>query len=336
MKWTRGPVIGRGSSATVYLATTATGDRFAVKSCNLSTSISLQQEQHILSQLNSPYIISYKGYDITSYNNMPMYNIHMEYATRGTVSDVIKKHGGSLHEDLIRCYTYQILLGLDYLHLNKLVHCDIKCGNILVCDDNVNVKIGDLGCAKLADNNNNNMSKFSGTPVFMAPEVVRGEEQGFAADVWALGCVIIEMATGCNPWPDVNDPISGLYRIGYSGEVPEFPRWLSPECQDFLNVCLKRDAKERYSIQELLKHPFVVNLDMGFGKVEEFTKNSPTSVLNQDFWGRLEVAETSPETTRNVGFSGDSPEERIMQLVKGGSLCLPNWRDEDWIMIRSE
>ncbi|KAI3796015.1 hypothetical protein L1987_38676 [Smallanthus sonchifolius] len=60
-------------------------------------------------------------------------------------------------------------------------------------------KIGDLGCAKLADNDGNTSSEFFGTPVFMAPEVARDEEQGFVADVWAVGCAVIEMATGCNP-----------------------------------------------------------------------------------------------------------------------------------------
>ncbi|KAM0010869.1 putative mitogen-activated protein kinase kinase kinase STE-STE11 family [Helianthus debilis subsp. tardiflorus] len=325
MEWTRGPVIGRGSSATVYLATTtATGDRFAVKSTNLSTSVSvsLQKEQHILSQLNSPNIISYKGHDIT-YN---MYNLHMEYAPNGTISDMIKKHGGSLDECLIRSYTHQILMGLDYLHMNNIVHCDIKCQNVLVCENGV--KIGDLGCAKLVENRGNRA--FSGTPVFMAPEVVRGEEQGFEADVWALGCVVIEMATGFNPWPEIDDPISGLYRIGYSGEVPELPRWLSPEGKDFLEVCLRRDARERCTVKELLRHPFVDG-------VEEFAKNSPTSVLNQDFWGCLEVPETSPETIQIVEFSGESPVERIRWLVKGSPLCLPNWIDEEgWIMIRSD
>ncbi|KAI3820514.1 hypothetical protein L1987_08062 [Smallanthus sonchifolius] len=328
MEWTRGPVIGRGSSATVYLATTAAGDPFAVKSRELSTSVSLQKEQQILSQLNSPNIISYKGYDISYNNNTPMYNLHMEYAPGGTISDTIKKHGGSLDESLIRSYTHQILLGLDHLHSNNLVHCDIKCQNILVGENGV--KIGDLGCARLVENRGGATgTAFSGTPVFMAPEVVRGEEQGFAADVWALGCVVIEMATGCNPWPEVDDPISGLYRIGYSGDVPELPGWLSPEGKDFLAVCLRRDAGERYAVKELLRHPFVV-------KVEEFAKNSPTSVLNQDFWGSLEVPESSPATMHIVDFSGESPFERMRQLVKDSPSCLPNWIDEeDWITIRS-
>ncbi|XP_028117203.1 mitogen-activated protein kinase kinase kinase 17-like [Camellia sinensis] len=99
-------------------------------------------------------------------------------------------------------------------------------------------EIADLGCARLAKHGGNTV--FSGTSVFMAPEVVSGEEQGFPADSWALGCTVIEMATGSPPWPEVNDPVSALYRIGFSGDVPEFPRWFSKPAKDFLSKCLKR------------------------------------------------------------------------------------------------
>lgn len=95
-------------------------------------------------------------------------------------------------------------------------------------------KIADLGCAKLVPEfSKNGVPEISGTPAFMAPEVARGEEQGFPADVWAVGCIIIEMATGNNPWKELNDAVSALYKIGFSGEVPENPSWLSESGKDF-------------------------------------------------------------------------------------------------------
>ncbi|KAI3496931.1 hypothetical protein L1887_39309 [Cichorium endivia] len=328
MDWKRGPVIGRGSYATVSVATTSTGDHYAVKSTALSSSEFLQREQSFLSQLSSKYIIKYTGFDVDYDDNKPMYNLFMEYASGGTISDVIKKQGGLLDESLIRSYTHQILLGLDHLHKNNLVHCDIKCRNLLVCEDGV--KIGDLGCAKVVGNNGANTSQFSGTPVFMAPEVARGEEQGFPADVWALGCSVIEMATGSNPWPEMNDPVSALYRIGYSGDIPEFPKWLPDDGKDFLAKCLKTSAKERWTVKELLHHPFVSNLNSG-----PETRRSPTSTLDQSFWESLSVSEPSPEPTQMDNFSGESPAERITQLAEATPLCLPNWGDEeDWITVR--
>ncbi|KAI3804753.1 hypothetical protein L1987_26546 [Smallanthus sonchifolius] len=329
MEWKRGPIVGRGSSATVSVATTSIGDLFAVKSTDLSTSQFLQKERHFLSQLASKNVIKYMGFDINYDDNKPTYNLFMEYATGGTISDVIKKQGGSLDESLIRSYTYQILLGLDYLHSNNLVHCDIKCQNLLICEDGV--KIGDLGCAKMVQNGGTTSSKFSGTPVFMAPEVARGEEQGFPADVWALGCSVIEMATGSNPWPEINDPVAGLYRIGYSGDVPSFPQSLPEDGKDFLDKCLKKDAKERWTIEELLQHPFVCSLNSCCD-----LRNSPTSTLDQGFWESLPSSEVSPAPTQMVDFSGETPVERIRQLVEATPSSLPDWDEEDdWIAVRS-
>ncbi|GKC04656.1 mitogen-activated protein kinase kinase kinase 18-like protein [Tanacetum coccineum] len=341
MSYTKGHVIGRGSSATVSLAKTADGELVAVKSTSLSTSLLLQKEQQFLAKLSSPHVIKYIGFDIDydSNNNIPMYDLLLEYAPRGTISDVIKKQGGCLDESLIKSYTHQILLGLEYLHSNSLVHCDIKCDNILVFNDCV--KIGDLGCAKWVEQNGENMSTrfgISGTPVFMAPEVARGEEQGFKADVWALGCAIIEMATGSNPWPEINNPVSGLYKIGYSGEVPLFPMLISNEAKDFLSKCLQLNVEERWSVKELLQHPFV-KLTSGFEKIETLSRNSPSSVLDQGyFWDSLEVVESSPEMTRIASVFIESPIDRIRQLVQmeGSISCLPTWVDEeDWINVRT-
>lgn len=332
MEWTRGPVIGRGSSASVSLATTASGDLFAVKSTELSSSTLLQREQNFLSQLSSPRVVKYLGYDIKYEHRMPTYNIFMEYLPGGTLSDVIKKQGGSLDESMIRVYTNQILQGLDYLHLNNLVHCDIKGQNILLGKDGV--KIADLGCAKLVENGVAATSAFSGTPVFMAPEVARGEEQGFPADIWALGCTIIEMGTGSNPWPELDDPVSALHKIGYSGEVPEFPKWLSEDAKDFLSKCLERDAKERWTAKELLEHQFLDELESDCEKVEEFIRNSPTGVLDLCFWDSLEV---SDQSSQNPNYSSNSPAaaERIRGLVSSAGPILPNWaHGEDWFTVR--
>ncbi|XP_027174593.1 mitogen-activated protein kinase kinase kinase 18-like [Coffea eugenioides] len=205
--WTRGPIIGRGSSATVSLATTASGELLAVKSADLSCSSLLQKEKSLISELSSPYIVKYVGCDVTTENDKPLYNLLMEYVPGGTLSDQIRKQGGPLEESMIQVFAHQILQGLDYLHLNGIVHCDIKGQNVLIGRDGA--KIGDLGCARMVEEGNGMAGKsvIAGTPMFMAPEVARGEEQGFAADIWALGCTIIEVATGNNPWPDMEDPL---------------------------------------------------------------------------------------------------------------------------------
>lgn len=337
MEWSRGPTIGRGSTAIVSLATVLrSGVVFAVKSTELSSSMFLQREQSFLSKLNCPRIVKYLGSVVSNENDVPTYNLCMEYVPGGTLSDAIQSHGGWLEESMIRSYTHQILQGLEYLHLNGLAHCDIKSQNVLIGEDGA--KIADLGCAKLVSASEGTaMSNISGTPVFMAPEAARGEDQGFAADIWALGCTIIEMASGRSPWPEANDPVSALYRIGYSEDVPEFPSWLSDKAKDFLRKCLRRNANERWKAKELLGHPFLKSLGSHLDQVnKKFTMTSPISVLDQELWDSLEVLESPQEPTIEGSFF-NSPVERIKLLIGATfSSNVSNWIswDESWVTVR--
>ena len=321
-------MIGRGSTAAVYIATgVPSGELFAVKSTEFSHSKLLQTEQSFLSKLSSPHVVKYMGFDITNEDDHLLYNLFMEYLPRGTLRDEIYRQGGKLEETMIRRYTREILHGLEYLHENGLVHCDIKSSNILMGRENV--KISDLGCAKFVGGVAGD--EYSGTPVFMAPEVVRGEEQGFGADIWALGCTIIEMATGRNPWPEFDDPLSALYRIGFSDNLPEFPSWFSEKAKDFLGICLKRDPKQRMSASELMKHPFFEELGFESEQVKEFIAfSSPKSVFDQSVWDSFEV--------NHEVSSLSSASERIQSLIGGSMLEVSNgsnWGfDQDWITVR--
>lgn len=254
MEWTRGPTIGRGSSAAVSVATDlCSGQVLAVKSVEFTRSDCLKREQRILSRFNCPRVIAYKGFDVTLENGELMCNLLMEFAPGGSILDVMEAAGGRLDEARAQFYTREILSGLEYVHTNGVVHCDIKCCNILVGEDGI--KIADFGCARQVEDVS--CRNLAGTLIFMAPEVARGEKQGFAADVWAVGCAVIQMVTGRTPWVNVSDPVAAIYKIGFGDDLPEVPRFMSEQGKDFLRRCLIRDPEERWSVSELLKHPFV-------------------------------------------------------------------------------
>ncbi|KAL5990092.1 hypothetical protein ACLOJK_010989 [Asimina triloba] len=332
--WTRGRVIGRGSSATVSVATHhRSGKIFAVKSAELAFSEHLRQEQRILSQLDCPRVVGYLGQDVTFENGRRLYNLLMDYADRGTLTDVIHKRGGRLEEDAIQSFSREILQGLAYIHSKGLVHCDIKGRNVLVGSDD-GVRIGDLGCAKRAGES----PRIAGTPLYMAPEVARGEEQSYAADVWAFGCTVIEMATGRPPWPEVTDPVTALHRIGHSNDVPESPSWLSEPAKDFLSGCLRRRPEERWTVYELLQHPFVVDgLNSAPKQVSDAPiTNSPKSILDNAMWESIGEDQTDEDPTTPNHTSDNSPSERMQRLSGGdSSSSIPDWTCEgDWMTIR--
>ncbi|KZV56396.1 mitogen-activated protein kinase kinase kinase 2 [Dorcoceras hygrometricum] len=338
MDWTRGPTIGRGSSAAVYLATSGCGELFAVKSVDFSSSVLLQKEHLLVSQLCSSHIVKCLGFDTTLENGERVYNLHLEYVPGGTLSEKIAKQGCPLDEGLIRSYAHQMLQGLDYLHRNGFVHCDIKGQNILIGESGL--KIADFGCAKRVEANTCLKQVFAGTPAYMAPEVARGEEQSFAADIWAFGCTVIEMATGSCPWPEMKDPASVLYRIASSGDIPVFPSWFSDEGKDFLSKCLTRDPRKRWTAGEILKHPFFDGVAETCGEIREFTRKSPTSVMDQSFWDELEESGSLQTPTGVTASFSDSPGNRIRDLFTVNfslNLNPPNWGDDDdWVTVRGD
>ncbi|XP_010543009.1 PREDICTED: mitogen-activated protein kinase kinase kinase 2-like [Tarenaya hassleriana] len=335
MEWTKGRTIGRGSCATVSAATYHNScDIIAVKSAELSRSELLEREAKILSSLSSPYVVGYRGCGITNNpDGVDTYSILMEYAPYGTVADKAAKNGGGLEENLVVKYTRHILCGLEYLHSKGIAHCDIKGSNVLI-GENGDAKIADFGCAKRVDTESDSAETVRGTPAFMAPEVARGEKQGMESDIWAVGCTVIEMATGSLPWTiDSGDPVSVLYRIGYSGESPEIPCCLTEPTKDFLQKCLKRHPEERWTANQLLNHPFLAKPDAKSDPVSGSMSNSPTSVMDELFWGSVEEAEEEENLDRPNGWV--SHEERIGRLWSVGNAG-PTWDLEggDWVTVR--
>ncbi|KAK1258726.1 Mitogen-activated protein kinase kinase kinase YODA [Acorus gramineus] len=333
-EWTRGRTLGRGSSAVVSLASDRrTGSLFAVKSADLPRSGHLQREFHILSSVSCPRVVSCLGEEVTfDAGGAPIYNLFMEYVPRGTISDEIRRRGGHLDERDIRRHVSDVLRGLDHLHASGIVHCDIKGANLLLEEEEDGrgvfaAKIADLGCARLVDDDE--FRPISGTPAYMAPEVARGEEQGPPADVWALGCTIVEMTTGRPPWTDALDAVSAIFRIGFSEEVPEIPAEISEEGKDFLRRCLERDPKKRWTAEQLMKHAFV-NDKIIYDRIPKIDE-SPKCVLERDFWDAVEDEEE--ETSTSGGDCSSSPTDRIGQLCVGGPR--PSMDDEDWITVRS-
>ncbi|KAL5226638.1 hypothetical protein ABZP36_014903 [Zizania latifolia] len=324
--WTRLRTLGRGASgAVVSLAEDcASGELFAVKTAGAAEAGTLRRERGILSGLSSPHVVPCIGGGDGPDGS---YSIFLEFAPGGSLADEVARNGGCLEERAIRLYAADVLRGLAYLHGQSLVHGDVKARNIVIGVDGF-AKLADFGCARTMDS----ARPIGGTPAFMAPEVARGEDQGPAADVWALGCTVIEIATGCAPWNDMENVLAAVHRIGYTDAVPEVPAWLSAEAKDFLALCFARNASDRLTAAQLLEHPFIALARREVKAVETKPRwVSPKSTLDDAaFW------ESETDDDEEVDEITESLSNRIMSLACPVS-ALPDWdSDEGWIDVLDE
>ena len=340
-EWIKGKVIGSGSFGIVHLAMNkATGALFVVKSAESRVGIQcLANEANILENLNSPHIVHCIGREVSNgANGERKLNLFMEYMAGGSLADVAEKFGGALDENVIRLYIREILKGLNYLHENGIVHSDLKCKNVLLGSSG-SIKLADFGCAKrLSDLRINETSTQSckyigGTPLWMAPEVLRNEGVDFAADIWSLGCTMIEMATGKPPWSeDLSNPMAAILRIARGNEMPRFPPQFSDEGLDFLSKCLDRNPKMRWTAKELLNHPFVLGKPEDWNFRKSDAACSPASILdvgiNEEDYDSDESSDGSefinrtPLSMKSCGHRGGMSQRK---RTKGQLVSSENW-----------
>uniref|UniRef100_A0A674GSF4 Mitogen-activated protein kinase kinase kinase 4 n=1 Tax=Taeniopygia guttata TaxID=59729 RepID=A0A674GSF4_TAEGU len=260
-KWQRGNKIGEGQYGKVYTCISVdTGELMAMKEIRFQpndhkTIKETADELKIFEGIKHPNLVRYFGVEL---HREEMY-IFMEYCDEGTLEEVSKL---GLQEHVIRLYSKQITIAINVLHEHGIVHRDIKGANIFLTSSGL-IKLGDFGCSVKLKNNTQTMpgevNSTLGTAAYMAPEVItraKGEGHGRAADIWSLGCVVIEMVTGKRPWHEYEHNFQIMYKVGM-GHKPPVPDKVSPEGKDFLCHCLESDPKMRWTASQLLDHPFV-------------------------------------------------------------------------------
>ncbi|XP_038048070.1 mitogen-activated protein kinase kinase kinase 4-like isoform X1 [Patiria miniata] len=262
-RWQRGRKIGEGQcGTTVYSCINMdSGETLAMKELRFqrndhSVIKDIADEIKNFEGIRHPSLVRYYGVEIHREELL----IFMEYCDEGTIAEVSK---AGLPEQMVRRYAQEITVAISFLHEHGIVHRDIKGANVFLSSDG-HVKLGDFGCAIKLQNAKTilgELTTFTGTAAYMAPEVITQTGQGKkgygrAADIWSLGCVVIEMTTGKRPWHEFDHEFPILFKVG-EGAIPTIADNLSSECKDFLSKCLVHSPLERWTANQLLDHPFL-------------------------------------------------------------------------------
>jgi serine/threonine protein kinase len=234
----------------------------------------------------------------------------MELLPGGTATDAAAAATGGLGERAARRVLRRVTGALRYLHdVAGVVHGDVKGRNVLLGEGSDGAKLADFGAARLVSEPAPCGPR--GTPAWMAPEVARGGASTPASDVWSLGCTAVELLTGKRPWAEIGGALEVgelLLRVGFGGGRPELPARVSESCRDFLDRCLRVDAGERWTCEQLLRHPFLSADDA----CEPSPSPSPRAVLD---WA---AADSDSDASSGCSEADDmEAEHEVMARAKG-------------------
>lgn len=250
-------VVGKGNGGIVQLVRHKwTGQFFALKiiQMNVHEDISKQiaQELNINLSASSPFVVVCHQ----SYYDNGAISIVLEYMDGGSLADLLTKVK-SIPERYISAICKQVVKGLIYLHYEKrIIHRDLKPSNILI-NHRGEVKICDFGVSAILSNSSGQRDTFIGTRNYMSPERISVTKHGFPSDIWSLGLVVLECATGQFPYPPVESFFELLEAVVENPAPRAPPDKFSEEFCSFISACIQKKPTDRHTALLLLEHPFL-------------------------------------------------------------------------------
>ncbi|CAN1176363.1 Mitogen-activated protein kinase kinase kinase 20 [Linum perenne] len=239
MQWSRGNRLGKGGQAELFkvIHNYPHLPPMAVKSAPIDKAASLFNERDILLKFSGAPGIQCFGGAATSPSSdgtTPIYDLFLEYAADGSLTDLIARYRVGMPERYVRVCTLRILSALSLIHSNGYTHCDVKPDNVLVFpDQGGRLKLSDFGLAVKTQK---------------AGDVITRREE---------------------PWSRCKDDWDLITEV-VNGGHPEIPDWLCEEAKDFLKRCFVTDPSCRLSAESLLQHPFITSV----GKVHRAGVNT--------------------------------------------------------------
>ncbi|KAF7356156.1 Protein kinase domain-containing protein [Mycena venus] len=269
-RWQQVKFLGAGASGSVYSAVNLDNHTaMAVKEIKFPDLSGLpdlyaqiKDELSVMEQLHHPNIVEYYGIEV----HRDKIYVFEELCQGGSLATLLER-GRIEDESLIQTYTMQMLDGLAYLHSRGIVHRDVKPDHILL-DHRGMIKFVDFGATKILAESQQTMqgtqNSLTGTPMYMSPEVIKNERRvrHGAMDIWSLGCIVLEFATGKKPWSNLNNEWAIMFHVGVATQPPPLPEpdQLSSLGIAFIKDCLTIDPMRRPSADELKNHLWLSTL----------------------------------------------------------------------------
>jgi polo-like kinase 1 len=272
-KYYKGRLLGKGGFAKCYEFTCSENKKiFAAKVVAKSGLVKSRAKQKLISEikihksLHHPQIVAFEHY----FEDTENVYILLEMCHNQTLNELLKRRK-RLTEIEVQCYIVQLIKALKYLHSHRVIHRDLKLGNLFLTDK-MELKVGDFGLATKLDFEGERKRTVCGTPNYIAPEILDGKTgHSYEVDIWSLGVIIYTLIIGKPPFEtrDVKTTYKRIKMNAYS-----FPETaiISEAAKNLISQILVTDPAKRPTLDQILTHDF-------FNQGTSIPKLLPTSTL---------------------------------------------------------
>ncbi|KAK7041456.1 hypothetical protein VNI00_009322 [Paramarasmius palmivorus] len=320
LKWTLGKLLHEDRSGRTYRATTIDGQLITVTEAEIpgmdasydqqSAIKMLRNQDKLLRRLNHPNIVHCFGLKETPLT----LSLALEYLPT-TIAGHLERHG-KLDDENVKHFTAQIVAGLEYLHSEGILHRNLKGRSILV-DDDGSCKIADFGISKRIVDSLGTRTPPPGPVFWTAPEVAynRGVGYDYKADIWSLGCIVLEMLSGTRPWAQHED-FDVTLKLLRERDTPPIPSdvVLSELADAFIKWCFAIDPQARPTAEMLREHHYLT-LPAGWSYQGPNVNLALTYELALHGISNLEIHIASFEMCRGSTFTGNATGNKDMSQI---------------------
>ncbi|CAL1409702.1 unnamed protein product [Linum trigynum] len=296
-------LVGEGSFGKVYKGRRkCTGQtvamKFIMKQGKTEKDVhNLRQEIEILRKLKHENVIEM----LDSFESPQEFCVVTEFA-QGELFEILEDDK-CLPEEQVQAIAKQLVRALHYLHSNRIIHRDMKPQNILICSGSI-VKLCDFGFARAMSQNTVVLRSIKGTPLYMAPELVREQPYNHTADLWSLGVILYELFVGQPPF--YTNSVYALIRHIVKDPV-KYPDNMSSNFKSFLKGLLNKSPQNRLSWPHLLEHPFVKEIsdemegrEVPFAVAAACESDAALDICRKNSQRSADLAGSSPEVAGNT------------------------------------
>ncbi len=303
-------VLGSGGMSVVYKATQLRVNRHvAIKTIRMQLDSKpvykerFQREISSLCALNHPNVVTV--YDCVIGSDDQPY-IVMDYL-RGRSLEALIKSDGPLGLERFASISIQVCAALDHAHKKGIIHRDLKPGNVVLLDDETDiVKVVDFGLAKLSEDNRKltHSGELWGSPPYMSPEQCMGESGDERSDIYSLGCVMYEMATGLDPFADANTVFELINRHVHASPPPFFqvnPSAVIPiKLEAVIFKALEKSPADRFQSAHELQNAIIEACSGDSGNLQFHPSRTGRSSGNIEFGGIAPPAYPEESSARSA------------------------------------